>query len=245
MKNILIFIIALYAYNLTAQNSKAVIIFKKEIFEDNNSKNREVQVATKRIMDEVSKDLEEINFELKIEDFKSEFSVERRLSLEDTPTVKYAISMGDSRGVFYSNLNTRTIVRSGEFFGQVFNIRSSLDSLKWNLKSEHKYIGKYKCFKAESIKVIKNSKGTFKHIVEAWYAPDIPLNFGPVSYGGLPGLILEVKYQNIRFIASKISLNFNDEIIFSKLKKGKDVTFEEYNDIVKKMIEKSRGEFFK
>lgn len=57
----------------------------------------------------------------------------------------------------------------------------------WELKNETKTIGKYTCYKATT-----NFRG---RNYTAWYAPDIPLPYGPWKLQGLPGLILEA-YDN-------------------------------------------------
>jgi GLPGLI family protein len=44
-------------------------------------------------------------------------------------------------------------------------------------------------------------------LVTAWYAPDIPVRFGPIGYGGLPGLILELQNESATFYVTKINLN--------------------------------------
>ena len=73
--------------------------------------------------------------------------------------------------------------------------------------------------------------------VVAWYSPQIPINQGPGEYWGLPGLILEVNAARTTILCSKIVLNPEDKEELKIPSKGKEVTRQEYNDIMKKKIE--------
>ena len=66
---------------------------------------------------------------------------------------------------------------------------------KWTITNETGKLGKYKVIKAVSGKV------------SAWFAPDIPVSFGPQGYGGLPGLILQVDAGVRQVYAYKIILS--------------------------------------
>ncbi len=104
------------------------------------------------------------------------------------------------------------------------------------MHNETKKIGNYLCYKATTIFVIENSKGTFNHPVTAWYSTQIPIGFGPIGYGGLPGLIVELTVQNIKYSMTKLMLNPKKEIVIKKPKKGKLVTEEEFNLVAKEAM---------
>ena len=76
--------------------------------------------------------------------------------------------------------------------------------------------------------------------VTAWYTMQIPVNQGPGEYWGLPGLILEVNSGKTTILCSKIVINPQEKEEIKKPSKGKEVTKEEYSDIVKKKIEEMR-----
>lgn len=79
--------------------------------------------------------------------------------------------------------------------------------------------------------------------VTAWYTPQIPVNQGPDEYWGLPGLILEVNAGRTTILCSKIVINPQNKEAIQALTKGKSVTKQEYNDIVKQKIEEMRENF--
>ena len=77
-------------------------------------------------------------------------------------------------------------------------------------------------------------------VVTAWYTPQIPVNQGPGEYWGLPGLILEVNADRTTILCSKIVLNPDEKETIKIPSKGKEVSREEYNEIMKKKIEEMR-----
>jgi len=74
-------------------------------------------------------------------------------------------------------------------------------------------------------------------IVTAWYTPQIPISQGPGEYWGLPGLILEVSADRTTILCSKIVMNPSEKDEIKAPTKGKEVTKQEYNKIIKKKME--------
>ena len=73
--------------------------------------------------------------------------------------------------------------------------------------------------------------------ITAWYTPEIPVNQGPDSYWGLPGLILEVNDGKTTILCSKIVLNPKDKAEIKAPTTGKEVTQKEYDETVVKKFE--------
>lgn len=72
-----------------------------------------------------------------------------------------------------------------------------LNNLKWEITDEEKMLGNYKVRKAMTDSFELDSSDPFysgKAI--AWFCTDIPISSGPAKYYGLPGLILELEYEN-------------------------------------------------
>ena len=92
----------------------------------------------------------------------------------------------------------------------------------WILTNETKQIDEYLCYKATNTYTVVNPKGTFKFPVTAWYCPKLPYSSGPLGYGNLPGLILELQVRNVNYLAKKIDLNSNLNFNFDFLKKARE-----------------------
>ncbi|GLB51099.1 GLPGLI family protein [Neptunitalea chrysea] len=79
--------------------------------------------------------------------------------------------------------------------------------------------------------------------ITAWYTPEIPVSMGPDEYNGLPGLILEINANRTTILCSKITLNPSGTEDIKEPSKGKEVSQEEFNDIMKKKMEEMRERF--
>ncbi len=80
-------------------------------------------------------------------------------------------------------------------------------------------------------------------IVTAWFTPQIPVRNGPGEYAGLPGLILELSFHRTTILCSKIILNPKEAERIDPPNKGKEVTREEYNKIIKEKMDEMRENF--
>lgn len=170
-------------------------------------------------------------------------------------------------GTFYKNVKNKSYIVDKEFMGKEFLIKDSLPNLKWKMDAETRVIGGYNCFKATAVRPVSksdfrnfrpkkedkevskndNSKKTNlldeiempKDVtVTAWYTPEIPVNQGPESYWGLPGLILEVNDGKTVILCSKIVLNPKDKAVIKPSTNGKEISQKDYDEtVVKKMKE--------
>ena len=80
-------------------------------------------------------------------------------------------------------------------------------------------------------------------IVTAWFTPQIPVKNGPGEYAGLPGLILELNVDRTTILCSKIVINPKETEAIQQPTKGKEVSREEYNKIVKEKTDEMRENF--
>lgn len=182
-------------------------------------------------------------------------------------------SMMGGGGTYYKNVKDKTYTVDKEFMSKEFLVVDSLPKLAWKLGSETKKIGDYTCFKATAIKPVsasdfrnarpkkepevkkgeepKEKKTNFmadfdmpKEIeITAWYTPEIPINQGPESYWGLPGLILEVNDGKTVVMCSKLVMNTKDKVEIKSPKNGKVVKQKEYDDIVVKKMQEMQEQF--
>ena len=137
------------------------------------------------------------------------------------------------KGVFYTNQTSNQIIHQKEFAGQEFLI--IIPPFLWKLTQEKKQIGNYICYKATTIKYVEGRNGKMERKVTAWYTNEIPSNYGPKEYRGLPGLILELQEDILLIKASKISIQSKMKIVIKKPKQGEKVTRKEYDAIVKEI----------
>lgn len=142
--------------------------------------------------------------------------------------------LGRFNGKYYTN-NKKTIHEKNSF-GQDFLV--DIPKFEWNITSISKNIGSYKCFKATTTKIAEGSRGVFEQKIIAWFAPEIPFNFGPKEYNGLPGLIIQLEEGNISYILKKI--NVIEKTIIEKPGKGKKITQQEFDKISKNMMQSSK-----
>ena len=70
-------------------------------------------------------------------------------------------------------------------------LRDNIEDLPWEITSESKRIQSFYCLKAKL-----NYSGQ-KFV--AWFAPEIPTSFGPLHFGNLAGLILEMYSEDKQF----------------------------------------------
>lgn len=157
-----------------------------------------------------------------------------------------------SSGDFYKNTTDTTYINKRDIYGKPFSIQDSLKTVEWEITSEMKTIGQYTCFKAiAEVEQYKMPEIPFgrgrgenqerpkmedlieKTQVSAWFTLDIPVNQGPDKFWGLPGLILEVKTDNIIILCSRIELDEKPLETLTAPKGGKKVDQKTFDEIMK------------
>ncbi len=166
-------------------------------------------------------------------------------------------------GVTYKNVKTKALLNKHELFGKVFLVEDKLPKLEWKITGDTKQIGGYTCFKATAIQTWEDFDFTALRgastagedsetvteeapkpiVVEAWYTLQIPVNQGPASFWGLPGLILQINTDRTTILCSKIVLNPKDKLTLKAPSKGKIVTPEAYRTIAIKKFQEMRSTF--
>ncbi|WP_428223574.1 GLPGLI family protein [Flavobacterium sp.] len=140
--------------------------------------------------------------ELNFSDNKAYYNLLPSMNIEDRIN-KAARSFAGNGEYFYTK--TGEYIHKKSLLGEEFCVKHRSDN-DWKLTSESKIISNYICYKATRIRT-NNVKGILKkYEVVAWYCPKIPVNFGPIGYGNLPGLILELQEPTKTYCAFKINL---------------------------------------
>lgn len=219
-----------FSFHSISQVKNGVITYKKVLIkktfvkkEKNNTNFEQFSFIENKIIEA----LKEIKFELKFSKNESTFQRVKSLKTENDKFFGLALIPHGS-SVFYKD-NKGTLEQKN-IFGEDFLI--SKDKLNWKLINESKKIGEYNCLKAVA-EVIKPYRGKPKKYVKiAWYSPKINASFGPIGYGGLPGLILELNDGKYKYVASKIKLNLKNNIKLKSNLKGKNITEKEMDLLI-------------
>jgi GLPGLI family protein len=145
-------------------------------------------------------------------------------SAESGLMMKMVIEQPDNE--LYKNISKNNTIEKQEFFGRDFLIVDESTKHSWKLANEQKDILGHTCQKA-----VFDEEDT--HLV-AWFTSDIPVSNGPMSYGQLPGMILELDINEgqTHVVATEISLMKLEKNTINAPSKGKKVNRAEYDQIV-------------
>ena len=268
LKNIITLFVLIFSASVSAQNTngKAYYIVKNMI--KMNLGNRQIPEAQKAMIQERINSMSTNNFVLSFNKNTSIYVEEEKLEQDQGNGIiaqrmgmmKMILNQG-STGKLYKNNIDNTYKNKVDLYGKLFLIQDSLKAIDWKITDAIKTIGKNTCFKATVILKNKGLPTNFRPgeqktddskeerkiademiIVTAWFTLDIPVSQGPAMYYGLPGLILEVNAGNTTILCSKIELNKKEETI-NPPKKGKKITQEKYDKLLKKKPQEVRENF--
>ena len=229
--------------------------------------NKDITPEMAKMIEERMKKMSEKTFVLNFDKNASIYKEEEKLDAPGTQGggMKMFGSMMGGGGTFYKNVKEKAYLVDKEFMGKEFLVKDSLQKIKWKMEGETREIGGYMCMKATAVRPASKTdfrnfrpkekkegektddkKTNFMTDVElpkdinitAWYTPEIPVNQGPESYWGLPGLILEVNDGKTTIICSKVVMNIKEKAEIKAPTKGKEISQKEYDEtVVNKMNE--------
>ncbi|MCF2221043.1 GLPGLI family protein [Chryseobacterium sp. PS-8] len=130
--------------------------------------------------------------------------------------------LAKATGEYYQNYSDNKVTIIRDYKGLDFTISDRVEK-NWEITTEKKTILGKECIKA----IFTKKPNTY-----AWYTPEIKAPTGPAEYGGLDGLILELNQGEAHYTAIEIK-KLDSEPKIKIPKKGKIVTMDEYNKIVK------------
>lgn len=147
---------------------------------------------------------------------------------------EYNVGSKAGKNSYYNNNKTNSIIEMGTYFGNIAHA-----PLDWELTNKTKNIGDYKCYQAVAVENLYSRQGHFySRKVTAWFTPQIPLNFGPKHYNGLPGLILEVDRGEFTITATELVLNPEEDVTIKRVNpKDRSITQEEANKRMQEVVE--------
>ena len=223
-KKLILFFIVFLNIIIYAQTISGKVTYVVSIQPLNEKKlDSSYQARTKKKMDKWMRDILKktppVNAYLEFTNNESLYYVEDKMQNDGKSTFNLTRTAAGSDHKYYKNTDTKEYFyenNTGEL------LLTDIEPRKWKITQESKNIGGYICFKA--IDLSSTKKTTF-----VWFAPQIPVSFGPKDFNGLPGLVLLVEMKKRTFTASKIVLNPKKKIKIKKPTKGRKETIEEYN----------------
>lgn len=234
-------------YNYSAKSQTKAKIEYKIVFDITNfSKEFRAKYPDVIEMYEQEKKREdELTFVLFIDDKKSLFY---HPPVDQSDEDLYLIyGQAEGGNIFFTDLKSKKVVEQFEYWNKKIEIETPTDEFPWILTNEKKKIQNYTCYKAvKEINIDTNGK-PYAVNVEVWYTEDIPLHFGPKDYNGLPGLILELRENDMTYYVSRIDFNNNGSVALPSFS-GEKMTRKQFiqkapeiKERAKQMIINSRG----
>ena len=240
MKNLFLFVLYLICQvnSSYAQDNKAIITYRCDVnqkyvdsFLYALENDKTVSMEVKQGVADMYYNAKPEYFELNIKGNESYYYTLPKLDSEEG----YDVGSLSSIFPFYTEKSIGNIIEYTSYFGKVAHI-----PLKWELTGEVKKIDKYNCYQAISTERLFSRQGFYyNRQVEVWFTPDIPLNFGPKNYVGLPGLVLEVYRDQFNLKAVEINLN-PEKIVIKRPKDGEKIITEEESHAMISEIEAER-----
>ncbi|MDO5656623.1 MAG: GLPGLI family protein [Flavobacteriaceae bacterium] len=140
---------------------------------------------------------------------------------------QYFPSLESEDRFFYRKLGASYIINNENTSMKYYTVLDDSLNINWDIKNEYKNIGGFACQQANTSFRGRN--------YTAWFTEEIPVDFGPMKFGGLPGLILEIYDDEgvIHIAASEININNDggdiDEIV-RKIDLDVDFSYQEFLD---------------
>lgn len=248
MKNkkliLLIFIYSFFSIGrVVSQDIYVKITYKKkstktlEKLVKQEKPNKTKELSTK-IHNESIKEANNFEYSLIFDNKSSLFNEIPKMDLDKKRSMGNSIGRGlaklsgDTHGIFFTDRLSGKTIRQREFEAEMFLIEH--DKIEdWALTQEKRKIGNYICYKATKNDSYINASGKKKtYTVTSWYTQELPYPYGPTTYNGLPGVILELNNHQTVIYASKIELNPKKREDIIKPNKGTDITKEEFDNMM-------------
>ncbi len=211
MRKLIVFIVILNVSFLDAQITHGKVKYGISLERLHNEAPESIKKypQTKAQFEEEDEVAENLFLELAFVDNKSSFKTLKSLSVGNRNSAKALIELLAAKGVYFTDLNKKTQILQTKYGREQHNIQNEIGEIDWTLTKETKKIGDFVCYKAIYKKKILDAY----HEVMAWYAPSVPLSFGPKEYAGsLPGLIMELDEPSINYRCVSIEINPNKKI---------------------------------
>jgi GLPGLI family protein len=230
-----LFMITSFVFSQTSAVCTYKIIRNSETIKINEEDNN-LQIKSKVMLNKAIEIAENFSYKLAFNKNESLYQIEEFLPIDGTNNNLSPVAKALSgKGIFYQNKEDNLVLDQSSAMGNTFLISSKLFT-NWEITKETKIINGFLCYKA--IRECKTCPN--KETESVWFTPDIPVPFGPFGYGGLPGLIMEIKKGLLINIQLETISYSNDNICVDKPAKGKQITLNEYNKLTQEYRNKAK-----
>jgi len=129
----------------------------------------------------------------------------------------------------YINFDEGVYVESREFDTDIYRVTGELSVIPWRFTGEERKYLDYRVMKATAV--------MDSAVVDAWFAPEIPIPAGPGLYSGLPGLILMVTNTAIGEVYTAESVELGEQGDLTAPLNGRRISRADYDQQVSRQIE--------
>jgi GLPGLI family protein len=230
---------------LQAQTTWRAVYQFKEIQTEADKKKQDSLIKARPELAAVYKQIRErfsnLTYYLDFNKNESVFKEQEKLENQKFGAGNVVIEIGNNEEILYKNNQDKEYIRTSSMFDGAYRIVDSLPNYQWKVSKETKLIGKYLVIKAVGVEEIKDKKGKItKQEIIAWFTPQIPVGTGPELYGGLPGLIMEIKIDNEIYLVKEVIVNPKKHNKIIKPEKGKAINSNDFAKKQKAYIEKMK-----
>lgn len=204
MKSLIFSLILFFASSHIYSQNNFLVVYDKKVNPDFDYKTLDNK-ASNYFM-QLSKNISKFKYNLEI-DFNSQiskFSSNYEMSTDgQTKIDRQILNILNSRYPIYTDIKKDSIyeLSNHPLLGSEILTRFKLNSYNWVLKDSTKIINGYKCKLATGTFSQKNSLTDNTSEIEyfAWYTSELPSQYGPSFFTGLPGLVLLAGYNMFIF----------------------------------------------
>lgn len=234
-------IILLFLFTMAhgyGQKQNGIVYYSKKAKPMNTESLSELGADTKKFISQADNTIESFQFSLIFNKNSAKYDIIEKLA-QDTKDnglkQKMALALSGFKGKTFFDFKEKTILLVREMFGETILIKSKFSDTKWELEKEKMIINNLLCFKAKTIIEEEGRNGINKIEIVAWYTPDINLPYGPEGFGGLPGLIVQLKKGTVITYLSRIDFK-KEDIKIQIPQKGREMTRAEFNSFLKDVV---------
>lgn len=154
----------------------------------------------------------QLRYTLKFNDQRSEFKTNPKMAKGDDAVSNMSMPQSE----YFYDLSNNKRYQKNNISGKEFLINK--ESIAWEILPETKVINGYKARKAVASQTffsVDRESGELKEKeqpVTAWFTTELPFAYGPENYGGLPGLILELKTQGKNYSVEKLGIDEDKDL---------------------------------